>query len=235
MENTKEKSNSLKIICLQENLIKGLQKVSHLAGKNINLPILSNVLISAENGQIILTTTNLEIGINCKIRGKIEKSGKCTVQAKLLTDFVSLLPRESILLELEDNRLKIECSKDRTFINTLSPEDFPLLPKIEKKNEHKIGVNDLKYGLMKVSFSIALDTTRPEISGALFNIDGKNITLVGTDSYRLAERKIQLEKVVKNNKVIIPIETVQEIIRILSDSNEKELKFYPKLRSPFDF
>jgi len=226
MKKNEEKSNRLKIICLQENLIKGLQTVSHLAGKNANLPILNNVLICAENGQITLTTTNLEIGISCKVRGKVEIEGKCTVQARLLTDFINLLPRDNVVIELEDDKLKIECANDKTSINTLSSEDFPLLPGVDKKNEYSLKTNILRGALLKTVFAVALDSTRPEISGAFLSIKDKKITLVGTDSYRLAEKVINLEESVGDNKIIIPIETVQEMIRIVSDTSEENVKLY---------
>ena len=220
------KSNKLKIICLQENLIKSLQTVSHLAGKNSNLPILNNVLISAKKNQITLTTTNLEIGISSKLRGKVEIEGECTVQARLLTDFVNLLPRDNVVLELEDERLKIECANDKTSINTLNPEDFPLLPGVDKKNECVFKTNSFKNALSKTVFAVALNSTRPEISGTFLNMKEKSAILVGTDSYRLAEKNISLDEIVKDSKIIIPMETVQEIIRILGDTPEENVKFY---------
>lgn len=216
----------MKIICLQENLIKGLQTVSHLAGKNINLPILNNVLIEASDGIINLTTTNLEIGISCKIRGKVEQDGKCTVNARLITDFINLLPKDNILLELKDNKLKIECGNDKTSINSISSEDFPLLPKIEKTKEYIIKTSEFRNALRKASFSVYIDNNRPEISGVLFNIDAKNLTLVGTDSYRLSEKVAQLENSGENSSLIVPIETIQEVLRISNDSNEENVKFY---------
>lgn len=216
----------MKIICLQENLIKGLQTVSHLAGKNSNLPILNNVLITAEEGTISLTTTNLEIGVNCKIRGKVEKKGKCTVQARLLTDFISLLPKDNIILEYEDNKLKIECGSDVSFINTLSPEDFPLLPKINKEFEYVMSIVDLKSALKKVSFAVSYDSTRPEISGVLINLENQKAIFVGTDSYRLAEKSINTNKLPNEKHVIIPLDTIQEVSRIINYETENEVKLY---------
>ena len=216
----------MKIICLQENLIKGLHAVSHLAGKNANLPILNNVLITAEKGEVTLTTTNLEIGISCRVRAKVEVEGKCTVQARLLTDFVNLLPRDNIVLELEEDKLKIECANDKTSINTLSSEDFPLLPGVDKKNEYILKTNVLRSALSKTVFAVALDSTRPEISGTFLNIEGQKVVLVGTDSYRLAEKHINLDESIGDSKIIIPIETVQEMIRIVSDTSEENVKLY---------
>ncbi len=216
----------MKIICLQENLIKGLQTVSHLAGKNSNLPILNNVMIEAEDGQITFTTTNLEIGINCKIRGKVEKNGKCTVAAKLITDFIALLPKDNVVLELKDEKLNIECANDKTNINSLSAEDFPLLPKIEKTKEYTIKNINLRNALKKASFPVYVDNNRPEISGVFFNIIDNKLILVGTDSYRLSEKTIDFENTVSENSFIVPVETVQEVLRVLSDSQEENIKFF---------
>lgn len=207
----------MKIICLQENLIKGLQAVSHLAGKNINLPILNNVLIEADSNQISLTTTNLEIGIDCKIRGKIEKPGKCTVNAKLLNDFVNLLPKDNVILELEDDKLKIECVNDKTNINILAAEEFPLLPKVEKKNKYSIKIFDFRNALKKIAFAVSSDMTRPEISGVLFDINKNKLILAGTDSYRLAEKGVDLDYSTGDKKIIVPIDTIQEALRISND------------------
>ncbi len=216
----------MKIVCLQENLIKGLQIVSHLAGKNINLPILNNVLIEASDGQITFTTTNLEIGINCKIRGKIERDGKCTVPAKLITDFINLLPKGNITLETKDNVLKVECANDKTSINTMSHDEFPLLPTIEKQKEYTIEAVEIKNGLKKANFPVYIDTNRPEISGVFFNIVGDKLTLVGTDSYRLSEKIVHISKTSSDSSLIVPVETISELVRILSDFQEDEIKFF---------
>lgn len=216
----------MNIVCLQENLIKGLHIVSHLAGKNTTLPILNNILIHAKDGEIVLTTTNLEIGVNCKIRGKVEKEGKCTVQARLLTEFVNLLPKENVLLDYENNRLNVKCVKDKTSINTLSADDFPLIPSIDSKNKYIVKIKEFRNALSKVVFAVAMDTTRPEISGALFSIENKKMTIVGTDSYRLAEKTINLEESSSDKKIIVPIETIQEVLRIMSDTEEENIDFY---------
>lgn len=206
--------------------MKGLQTVSHLAGKNSNLPILNNVLITADDGIITLTTTNLEIGVSCKIRGKVERKGKCTVQAKLLTDFISLLPKDNVILEYEDNKLKIECENDKSIINTLNPEDFPLIPKINKELEYVLSINDLKNALKKVSFAVSYDSTRPEISGVLIILENEHATFVGTDSYRLAEKSINTSKIQSEKHVIIPLNTIQEVSRIINYETENEVKLY---------
>ncbi|MDP2767870.1 MAG: hypothetical protein Q8O41_10570, partial [Candidatus Methanoperedens sp.] len=86
----------MKFISLQENLKQGLFTVCHIAGKNINLPILSNILLKAEKGNIKLIATNLEMGVVNTIRGKIENEGSFTIDSKIISDCVNLLPNKKI-------------------------------------------------------------------------------------------------------------------------------------------
>ena len=105
----------MRLIVSQENLKRGLNIVGHITTKNINLPILNNVLIKAEGGSIELISTNLEIGIVHQLRGKIEQDGQFTVDSKLISEYVNLLTGgENVKLEEKDNELKVECGRYKT-------------------------------------------------------------------------------------------------------------------------
>ena len=106
----------MKFSSLQENLKQSLFIVGHIAGKNINLPILSNVMIRAKQGNIELITTNLEVGVVHSIRGKIEAEGEFTVDSKIITDYVGLLPNKKTSLQKKDNYLIVECDNYKTKI-----------------------------------------------------------------------------------------------------------------------
>ncbi|MBP9748811.1 hypothetical protein KBD18_01265, partial [Patescibacteria group bacterium] len=86
----------MKFSCTQENLHQGLQIVSHGAIKNVNLPILSNVLVRVADKTIRLTTTNLEIAVTATVRGKVDEDGEFTVPSKLFAEYVSLLSNERV-------------------------------------------------------------------------------------------------------------------------------------------
>ncbi len=206
----------MKISCTQENLNQGLTIASHISNKNSNLPILANILFKIEDKILKLTTTDLEIGITTQVRGKIEKEGEFTIDAKLLNDFISLLPKERLDLEFQDNQLKISSSKQKTTIKTESPDDFPLIPKIKKEQVFVIPISEFKDAVSEVVFAVSNSETRPEISGIFMEFNSNKLTLAATDSYRLAERKINLPE--SNNlekKIIIPVKTLQEVSRIL--------------------
>jgi len=99
----------MKFTCTKENLSYALDLVSGVAGKQVNLPILTNILISVEESVVRLITTNLEIAVQANLRAKVENKGSFTVPAKTLTDFVHLLPEEQVEIELQENEVKITC------------------------------------------------------------------------------------------------------------------------------
>jgi DNA polymerase-3 subunit beta len=215
----------MKFSALQENLKTGLGFVGHVAGKNVNLPVLNNVLIEARDGKIKFTTTNLEIGISSVVRGKIEADGVFTVDAKILTDYVNLLPNQRVDLVLDGARLSVECDDYKTKINGQSAEDFPLIPQVDRTAVCKIRAEELKKALAQVVFAAATSETRLELAGVLFLFNTKELILAATDSFRLTEKKLKnlsLDNSLANKRFIIPIKTLQEVIRVLSGGRDGE-------------
>lgn len=224
----------MKIFSLQENLKQGLALVGHVAGKNINLPILNHILIRAESGKIRLVATNLEIGIISSVRGKIEQEGSFTVNAKIISDCVGLLPNKKIGLEQKANDLLVDCDNYQSKIRGQSAEEFPLIPEVDKKNSFSAEASAVKNAISQVIFATPSSETRLELSGALFVFAGNSLTIAATDSYRLAEKKIQIKSSSgEEKKIIIPAKTLQELLRVLStnsvdgvEKNSQEIKFY---------
>lgn len=221
----------MKITCTQENLNQGLNITGHLVNKSVNLPILNNLLIEAKEGQIKLLSTNLEIGISTLIRGKIEQQGVFTVDSKLLADYVSLLPKDNVEMELvKDDFLNVKCKNNNTRIKGIPADDFPVIPEIEKKDPFVVSIKELKMAISQVLFAVSNNDTRPEISGVLMAFGDNKLILVGTDSYRLAEKKISASGSSKQMQVIVPLKTLQELLRILSamkeDSELENLDIY---------
>lgn len=231
----------MKFSCTQENLNQGLAVVSHIASKNVNLPILGNVLIKGDDKVLRFSSTNLEIAIKCVVRGKIEEQGEFTVPSKLFADYVSLLPKDRVDVELEGNALSVSCGTYQTKLNGIAASEFPLIPTIEGQQKFSVKVNDLRRAVSQVLFAVAPNESRPEISGVLFKFmpgatGGLELVLAATDSYRLAEKVITVNEghstgIKEPVNVIVPSRTVAEIIRILgvfkdSLENPEELEIH---------
>ena len=216
----------MKITCLQENLKTSLNLVQNIVGKNLTLPILNNTLLETESGRLKISTTNLEIGITCWTPGKIEKEGKITIPAKILSNFINNIPNKKIELDVKNNILNIKCENYKATLKGLPADEFPIIPKIKEKPQIKIDGNILKNSLNQVAGMAAISESRPEISGILFKVEKNALKFVATDSFRLVEKNInKLNEVSKDNfEFIIPQRTSQELIRILSEKEESEVK-----------
>lgn len=210
----------MKFSCTRDNLYQGISIVSHLTSKNINLPILQNVLIKVDGGTVSLAATNLEIAVGCLVRGKVEETGELTIPSKLFYDYVSLLPNENITLQTEGQTMNIVCGSYKTRINGLPASDFPLVPVVKSDRVYRIPVETFHYLISQVLFAVATNEVRPELTGVSIKMekDGKETKLVcaATDSYRLAEVAVVLATETNGEQVIIPAKTLGEMNRILS-------------------
>jgi DNA polymerase III subunit beta len=215
----------MKFICTQENLSRSLSIVGHLANKSVTLPILSHILIKIENRVIKFQTTNLELAITAQVRGKVDDDGSFTVPAKIFTDFISLISsNDPIECEYDNGALKISSKGVKTQIRGIAASEFPLIPEFNGNITYKIAPNVLNEALSGVAFAASASEIRPEISGVLFSWNGAgSLTLAATDSYRLSEKTIAAQGASEARDVIIPAKTCQEILRVISASEEGEL------------
>jgi len=219
----------MKIICLQENLKRGLNVVQNITGKNLTLPILNNILLNIERKQLKLSTTDLEMAITSQISCKIEKEGSITVPAKILTNFINNLPNKKIEINVKNNIIYLKCENYKSFIKGFDAKDFPIIPKI--KNEPILEINSFKFKkcLEQIVNFVAMSDIKPEISGVFFDFNNETkIKFVATDSFRLGEKILSIKNS-KNkkggiNSVIIPYKTIQELIRIISNQEEENLE-----------
>ena len=226
----------MKLTCTQENLNKALTIIGKIVNRNATLPILNNFLLEADKGRIKLSSTNLEMGINYWIGGKISEEGKITIPTRLFSNFVANLPNQNIKISQTGNNLKLSCDNYKTEIKGISADDFPLIPKIEGGFEVRVKKILFKEALIQVLPSVSMSESRPEITGVLISfsrLEKNELVLTATDSYRLAEKVVKLNGKNKENNsfpsnekksLIVPRNTAQELSRILDNGNDEELK-----------
>jgi len=211
----------MKIVCLQENLKKGLNITQNIIGKNLTLPILNNLLLKTEKGRLKISSTNLEIGINTWASGKIEKEGEITCPAKILSNFINSLPNKKIELETKGNLLNIKCENYKASLNCLPADDFPIIPQTKQNFIFKVDSALFRGAMSQVIGLSSLSESRPEITGIFIKIDKKDIKMAATDSFRLGEKIVfDIEKKDESaHSLIIPQRTAQELVRILNEEN----------------
>ncbi len=218
----------MKFNTTKEVLLKGIQEVQSAINAKATLPILLNILIEAMDENVILTATDLDIGITSKIPIKAQAAGAITVPAKKFSDIIKELPEnETITILVKKNNLvNIECGKSVFKIMGLPKEEFPQLPEFKNKDSLTMQQKKLKTMLKLTGFAISRDESRYVLNGVLFVIKPSYIRIVATDGRRLAvvEEKIQLPKTLER-KFIIPTKAVGELDRSLGEEGEVKILF----------
>ena len=212
----------MKFSVSKEKLLEGLQTVQNVVSTRTTLPILSNVLLQAAEGQLRFTTSDLDVGIRSAVEVSVEKPGATTLPARRLLSIVRELPASEITVEVDSKNVASIRSGPSFFkILGLPEEEFPPLPKFENAKTFTLRQKDLRDALKKTAYAISTDETRYVLNGILFSFRDNKLTLVATDGRRLALVDIELEFPRSHEgDVIIPSKAVGEIARLLTDDGE---------------
>jgi DNA polymerase-3 subunit beta len=215
---------------LQENLNKALSITSRFVSSRAQLPVLANILLKAEKTKLIVSSTNLETSASISLGAKIKEDGELTIPAKNLFEIVSNLTTGAINLSSEKESLKISGPGFTGRVSGMNASDFPKIPQTIKKEESiDLSKTEFLSALPQVSFAASLDEGRPVLTGILFILSKKSLSLVATDGFRLSKTIISLEKTGKEIKTVIPKNILLEVARtgegnesVFLDVKEKE-------------
>ncbi|MGD9143307.1 MAG: DNA polymerase III subunit beta [Dehalococcoidia bacterium] len=213
----------MKLSCLQENLNKGLNIVGRAVATRTTLPITNNVLLATEDGRLKLVATNLEMAISCWIGAKIEDEGTITIPARLLTEFVSSLPNDTIDFQLspQTKTLGLKCARFEARISGVDAKDFPPIPSVDEGIKTTVEVDALRQGINQVVFAAAVEESRPVLTGVSARFENDSLVLAAADGFRLAVYELPLATPVEQKtEVIIPARTLAELNRLIADNEE---------------
>jgi DNA polymerase III subunit beta len=212
----------MKFSVSKDKLLEGLSIVQNVVSTRTTLPILSNVLLQASEGEIRLTTTDLDVGVRGAVEAQVERSGATTLPARRLFSIVRELPAAEIYVDVDSKNLASIRSGPSYFkILGLPEEEFPPLPRFGDAKIFTIAQKDLKDGLKKTSYAISTDETRYVLNGTLFSFKENKLTLVATDGRRLALVDLELEFPRSQEiDVIVPTKAVTELQRLVKDEGD---------------
>lgn len=215
----------MKFTVSKDKLLDGLQTVQNVVSTRTTLPILSNVLIRAEDGVLRFTTNDLDVGMSCSIEAKVEKGGGTTLPARRLASIVKELPAAEVEVEVDSkNTASIRCGQSFFKMMGLAEEEFPALPKLADAKVFTLRQKELKDALRKTAFAISTDETRYVLNGILFSFKEGKLTMVATDGRRLALVDLELEfPRGQEVDVIVPSKCVTELQRLLGDEGELKM------------
>jgi DNA polymerase-3 subunit beta len=213
----------MKISCMQENLSRGLAVVGRAVASRATLPVTQNVLLSAENGMLRMSATNLEIAMTTWIGAMVEEEGSVTVPARLLTDYVNSLGTDRIDIEMElgSRQLHLKSGRSQTNINGTDASEFPPIPTVEDAVVAQVQPSALRTAITRVAFAAATEESRPVLTGVEVKLNEGGFTMAAADGFRLAVQHGELvQSIPEEMSVIIPARTMTELQRLLSDNSE---------------
>jgi DNA polymerase III subunit beta len=211
----------------RDHFANGLAQVLNVVGSKATMPILSNVLIEAEKDQISLSTTNLDLGIRCKIKAEVKETGAVTLPVKRLAGIVRELPNVDVTLDASPNHQVKLTSGGSTFrIMGIGKEEFPPLPEFGEEKAYSLEQGELATMLKSVAYAQSTDETRYILNGVYFNFKDGKLSLVATDGRRLALISKEMDvPAASAGAIILPAKTVGELTRLLDKGEKVKINF----------
>jgi DNA polymerase-3 subunit beta len=210
----------MKVVIERSALIKTLSHVQSVVERRNTIPILSNVLLEAQDGRLKMTATDLDIQIVDSAEADVINSGKTTVAAQIILDIVKKLNDGSqVQLEMVDNRLRVTSGRSRFHIPSLPADDFPNIQRGEMEHEFTLKTEDLEKGFERTRYAMSTEETRYYLNGIYFHVIDGELIAAATDGHRLSKTKISTGESSVNGmpNVIIPRKAVGEIVKIMGE------------------
>ncbi|MDO8650096.1 MAG: DNA polymerase III subunit beta [Candidatus Berkelbacteria bacterium] len=207
----------------KEKLLNAVSITSHLATTRSTLPILQNIYLEAKENQLLVKSTDLDQTLEVLVEGTVSEKGALTIPARLIVEYLTNNPDASITLESNDLDLTIQSTNHKAKMKGLAAEEYPSAPAIKPISEAVLPLAALRQAINRTIFASAQDETRPVLNGLLWRFNGKKLTIVGTDGYRLACQSLELSGD-QQGDYIIPKRALQELQKLPGDG-ELEVAF----------
>lgn len=219
----------MELVIPRNDLLRLLQVTESVVQKKTTMPILSNVLLSASDGKLRISASDLEITAISQASAKVVKPGSTTVNGKILSELVRELPETDLSLKLgEGERFVIASKTSQVRLNAISAEEYPSLPGINLAVTARIGSAEFCEMLQRTLYAVSYDETRFNLNGVCFELvgkgkSGKSLRMVATDGHRLALSTRPCNGLDFEGSVIVPRKGLGELRKVIDDKAEKEI------------
>ena len=208
---------------VRNELLSELQLMMGVIEKKNTMPILANIYVLAEDNQLTLKATDLEVGIITQCPAQIIEPGEFTVNAKQLQEMLNTLSDAQVSFTLNDGTLlTLVCGMATFSIETMSTMDFPSIPQCDFSDSFELQIGLFDDCISKVLFSVSSDPHKYALNGSLLNVEGGEMRLVSTDGHRMSVISREVTGDMKDISVIIPRKMLMELKRSLNAEEPDE-------------
>lgn len=210
----------MKAQCAFDTFQKAVHVTHQVATKQASLPVLSGILIIAKEKTVVVRSTNLQVGFEITLPAEVEEEGVVVVDAQTMQRTTSTLQRKKkIRLQYieGEGELAVEVDGSTMKMKTYPPDDFPTLPRITEGTILRVPVEKFSDAVRSVAYAASKSDIKPELSSVYIYPEGEYLTMVATDSFRLAERKVIIKNLPEFDGILIPVKNIQDLIRVFGD------------------
>ncbi|MBS1882900.1 MAG: DNA polymerase III subunit beta, partial [Actinobacteria bacterium] len=215
----------MKLTTKREELVAKLSTVSRAVSTRAATQALSGVLLEASEGSVTLSATDLDLGLRTTVEATVESPGSVLLPGRLLAEVVRSLADDAVEVETREAERDVEIrSGSSSFhLRVLPAEDFPTLPSAAGADPIRIPTGALAEGIDLVARAASRDDMRPVLTGVFVSASGNEMTMVATDSYRLAVKRSELESALSGEiEANIPARALRELARILGGEGAED-------------
>lgn len=221
----------MRVSLLSENLQKKILFANHAISTRSQLPTLLNFLITAEEGRLTISATDLEIGIIVDVPAKTEEEGSASVPAKTFVELVGAISSGKISLETTQEGLVLTGEREKTVFQTSPTDEFPKLYEDRGGEMMVLKRETIEKDFSKVAYAASPDSERPALSGVLIKEEKEGFLLVATDGYRLSLKKKALTNTKKKEpeeaiSMLVPARVVRELMQMEKDGGDGDVVVY---------
>jgi DNA polymerase III subunit beta len=204
------------------DLLATLYWTQSIVERRNTMPILANVLVESQKGEIHITATDLEVGVRGQVDGDVVKEGTVTVNAKKLYEIIREVPNEQVQLKrLENEWMEIRSGKSVFKIVGMEAREFPQFPKFDGKGLSAIPASSIREMIERTIFSVSTDETRYSLNGVFVEEGEKGkVRMVATDGHRLAFDERSLSSFGLSKGVILPRKGLAELKKLLESGED---------------
>lgn len=216
----------MKFSVVREALLKPLHAVMGVVERRQTMPVLSNVLLIARDGQLSVTATDLEVELVAQVEVELETGGEITVSGRKLLDICKALSEGSkIRVSMKAEKLVINAGRSKFTLATLPAAEFPVVEDIKAGQTIAVSQEALGRLIEKTHFSMAQQDVRYYLNGMLLETGGQYLRAVATDGHRLALCQVELDgQPLQEQQVIVPRKGVLELQRLMSGEGDLHIE-----------
>lgn len=208
------------------DLAEAVNKVAKAVATKSTNPVLEGIKIATDGEYAVFTATDLEIGIETRVKCEVFEQGETVVVGKAFVEYANKLTElDYVELGSDGKQVKVKCGKIKFALATMETANFPKLQKELDGDGFVVATDDLKRVVGATAFCCATDEARPILKGCLFEVVGDTLNVCALDGFRMALKTCEVCETDGAFKCVIPARSLTELIRLLGD--EKTVKIVP--------